>query len=233
LRNDAEPETISLKQRVHGHYIPCQYIKIQPLLAHDQKFNFSIWYVELHGTMDPQIMQRIMADFNRLREHEAIRSCLKFFRDRSLDSAFSALQQQTNVRLESPVLASIYRALVEQADYNQTERLLFQAERDGAFASCTASIPYAPVWRQVDQSTIHGPVARGGHQMCFDDESRVAYLFGGWDGTNNLGDLWALYMDTGKWRCISTNTRNQGGPGPRSCHAMCFDSVHKCIYIMG
>ncbi|KAJ1670152.1 hypothetical protein GGF38_001722, partial [Coemansia sp. RSA 25] len=209
------------------------YIKIQPLLAHDQKFNFSIWYVELRGTMEPQTMQRITTDFNCLREREAIRSCLKFFRDRCLDSAFSALQQQTSVSLEAPVLASIYGALVEQADYSLTERLLFQAERDGVFASCTASIPYASVWKQVDQSTYHGPAARGGHQMCFDDESRVAYLFGGWDGANNLGDLWVLCMDTGKWRCISTNTRNQGGPGPRSCHAMCFDSVHKCIYIMG
>ncbi|KAJ2102141.1 hypothetical protein GGI09_001376 [Coemansia sp. S100] len=233
LRNDSEAETISLKQRVHGHYLPCQYIKIQPLLAHDQKFNFSIWYVELRGTMEPQIMQRITADFNRLREQEVIRSCLKFFRDRSLGSAFNALQQQTNVSLETPVLANIHSALVEQADYYQTEQLLFQAERDGVFASCTSSIPYASVWKQVDQSTCHVPAARGGHQMCVDEESRVAYLFGGWDGANNLGDLWMLFMDTGKWTCLSANTHNEGGPGPRSCHAMCFDSVHKCIYIMG
>ncbi|KAJ2745700.1 hypothetical protein GGI20_001975 [Coemansia sp. BCRC 34301] len=233
LRNDSEPETISLKQRVHGYYIPSQYIKIQPLLAHDQKFNFSIWHVELRGTMEARVMQHITADFNRLREREAVRSCLKFFRDRSLDSAFNALQQQTSVSLEAPVLANIYSALVERADYGQTEGLLFQAERDGVFASCTASIPYASVWKQVDQSACSVPAARGGHQMCFDNENRVAYLFGGWDGANNLGDLWVFYMDTGKWRCISTNTRSQGGPGPRSCHAMCFDSVHKCIYIMG
>ncbi|KAJ1819256.1 hypothetical protein LPJ60_003870 [Coemansia sp. RSA 2675] len=233
LRNDSEAETISLKQRVHGHYLPCQYIKIQPLLAHDQKFNFSIWYVELRGTMEPQIMQRITADFNRLREQEVIRSCLKFFRDRSLDGAFNTLQQQTSVSLEAPVLANIYSALVEQADYCQTEQLLLQAERDGVFASCMSSIPYASVWKQVDQSAYHIPTARGGHQMCVDEESRVAYLFGGWDGANNLGDLWMLCMDTGKWTCLSANTRNEGGPGPRSCHAMCFDSVHKCIYIMG
>ncbi|KAJ2814701.1 hypothetical protein GGI24_006295, partial [Coemansia furcata] len=133
----------------------------------------------------------------------------------------------------APILAKIHSALVEQADYDRTEQLLLQAERDGVFASCMASIPYAPVWRQVDQSTCRVPTARGGHQMCVDEESRVAYLFGGWDGANNLGDLWMLCMDTGKWACISANTRNEGGPGPRSCHAMCFDSVHKCIYIMG
>ncbi|KAJ2009348.1 hypothetical protein GGI04_000515, partial [Coemansia thaxteri] len=233
LRNDSENETISLKQRVHGHYIPCQYIKIQPLLAHDQKFNFSIWFVELRGTMDSQIMQHITADFSRLKEQEVVRSCLKFFRDRSFDSAFSVLQQQTSTSLETRLLCNIHTALVEQADYNQTEQLLAQAERDGMFASSAAKIPYAPVWRQVDQSEYAVPAARGGHQMCVDEENRTAYLFGGWDGANNLGDLWMLCLDSGKWMCVSTNTRNQGGPGPRSCHAMCFDSVHKCIYIMG
>ncbi|KAJ1817150.1 hypothetical protein LPJ75_001798, partial [Coemansia sp. RSA 2598] len=229
LRNDSEPEVISLKQK----YIPCQYIKIQPLLAHDQKFNFSIWYVELHGTMDSQVLQRIMADFDRAKRQEVVRSCLRFFRDHGYADAFRALERQANVRLEMPILAEIHKALVENRDYDKVESLLHQAEREGMFQSSTEKIPYAAAWRPTDLTSYTVPSARGGHQMCVDEESRYAYLYGGWDGTNNLGDLWMLSLDSGQWSCISSNTRDQGGPGPRSCHAMCFDSAHKCIYVMG
>ncbi|KAJ2724942.1 hypothetical protein GGI07_001604 [Coemansia sp. Benny D115] len=233
LRNDSEPEIISLRQKLNGCYIPCQYIKIQPLLAHDQKFNFSIWHVELHGTMHPQIMQSIMADFNRLKEREAVRSCLKLFRNQSYAGAFDALQRQTDVRLEAPILTEIYQALVEYRDYGRVEDLLCQAEREGLFSSCMGKIPYAAAWRQADLNSHEVPLARGGHQMCVDEKNRRAYLFGGWDGTNNLGDLWMYSMVSGQWTCISSNTQEQGGPSARSCHAMCFDGVHQCIYVMG
>jgi len=32
---------------------------------------------------------------------------------------------------------------------------------------------------------------RGGHQMCIDTVRRRIYLYGGWDGFNDLADLWA------------------------------------------
>jgi len=32
---------------------------------------------------------------------------------------------------------------------------------------------------------------RGGHQMCIDPVRRCIYLYGGWDGSNDLADLWA------------------------------------------
>ncbi|KAJ1663246.1 hypothetical protein EV178_005187 [Coemansia sp. RSA 1646] len=233
LRNDSESETISLRQKLHGFYIPCRYIKIQPLLAHDQKFNFSVWFVELCGTMDQRIMQNISSDFSRFKEREVIRSCLKFFRDKNYTSAFNALAAQSSVLLESPLLTEIQKALVEEGNYDFTERLLRQAEHEGVFSSCTADIPYVAAWDRFDSLSYVAPAARGGHQMCIDEEARVAYLYGGWDGANNLGDLWMLRMDTGKWVCLSTNTRNEGGPGPRSCHAMCFDSAYKCLYVMG
>ncbi|KAJ2162293.1 hypothetical protein GGF46_000784 [Coemansia sp. RSA 552] len=233
LRNDSEAETISVRQQLHGHYIPCQYIKIQPLLAYDQKFNFSIWHVELRGTMDPQIVHRIASDFDRFKEQEAVRSCLRFFRDRSYTATFNTLSHQTKLHLEAPILTSIREALVQDRDYDRVEKLLYQAECSGMFSTCASKIPYASVWDEVEAAVHATPPARGGHQMCVDEDSRVAYLYGGWDGTNNLDDLWRLDMTTGKWLCISTSTRDQDGPGPRSCHTMCFDSVHKCIYVMG
>lgn len=233
LRNDSEAETISVKQTLQGCYIPCQYIKIQPLLAHDQKFNFSIWSVELRGTMDPLVLRGIIDDFNHLKQQETVRSCLAFFRNRQLNDTYQALQQQTGVALEDSALSDLYQALVDDADYDRVENLLCQVESQGRFASSRDKIPYAAKWKGEDVSAYPVPSPRGGHQMCVDEAARVAYMYGGWDGSNNLCDMWMLCLDTGKWTCVSTDTREQGGPGPRSCHAMCFDSVHKCIYVMG
>ncbi|KAJ1958544.1 hypothetical protein EC988_000245 [Linderina pennispora] len=226
LRNDNEPETISVKQRLSGY--------IQPLLAHDQKFNFSVWYVELRGTMDPQIMQPIIRDFEQLKEREVVRSCLKFFRERNYTDAFKALQQQSSVQFETPLLTQLHEALVDKADYDRAEQLLQRAEQSGIFGTCIAKIPYRAKWgTAADPELYPCPSPRGGHQMCVDSENREAYLYGGWDGANNMGDLWVFKMDTGRWTCISSNTRDHGGPGPCSCHSMCFDSITKCLYIMG
>ncbi|KAJ2799009.1 hypothetical protein H4R21_003703, partial [Coemansia helicoidea] len=233
LRNDSEAEIITLQQKLHGYYIPCQFIKIQPLLAYDQKFNFSIWHVELCGTMDPYIVGRLASDFSRFKEREATRLCLKFLRDCDYTGPMEALAQHTGLRLEAPILASIREALVVDGDYDRAERLLRQAERSGMLSECAAKIPYAAAWDRLESPAYTTPPARGGHQMCVDEQGRTAYLYGGWDGSNNLDDLWTLSLDTGKWKCLSMCTRNQGGPGPRSCHAMCFDSVHKCVYVMG
>ena len=35
-----------------------------------------------------------------------------------------------------------------------------------------------------------------------------AYLFGGWDGRKDLGDLWRLNTSTLKWECLSANTKD-------------------------
>ncbi|KAJ1742614.1 hypothetical protein LPJ68_001764 [Coemansia sp. RSA 1086] len=233
LRNDSESEVISVKQKLGGHYIPCQFIKIQPLLAYDQKFNFSVWHVELRGTINQHIVQRICDDFSHFQKQEAVRLCLKFFRDRGYNDAFSALAQQTQQQLEAPLLTQLRDALVENCNYERAEQLLRDAEQKEMFQACASKVPYAARWTSVGSETYAMPPARGGHQMCIDEERRVVYLYGGWDGAKNLDDLWMFSIDTGRWVCLSTSTRIQGGPGPRSCHSMCFDSIRKCIYVMG
>ncbi|KAJ2110218.1 Muskelin 1, intracellular mediator containing kelch motif, partial [Coemansia sp. RSA 921] len=181
LRNDSEAETISIRQRLNGHYIPCQFIKIQPLLAYDQKFNFSIWHVELRGTIDAQIVQSIIDRFNQYKDEETIRSCLKFYRDRNYTSAFEALEKQTKLKLEAPILSNLREALVEKCNYTRVEQLLHEAERSSMFTSCAAKIPYAAKWELVESAVFTMPPGRGGHQMCVDEDSRIAYLYGGWD----------------------------------------------------
>ena len=77
------------------------------------------------------------------------------------------------------------------------------------------------------------PSGRGGHSMVFDSDKGVAYLFGGWDGKQDLSDLWAFHVHENRWRLISPDVRQQGGPSPRSCHKMCLDEKSGCIYLLG
>ncbi len=77
------------------------------------------------------------------------------------------------------------------------------------------------------------PGGRGGHQMCLDVENGVAYLFGGWDGQRDLADFWSYSLKDGRWRLLSADTRQQGGPGPRSCHKMCYCPRTGFIYVLG
>ncbi len=51
-----------------------------------------------------------------------------------------------------------------------------------------------------------GPVGRGGHQMCLDLTSQTIYLHGGWDGANDLSDLWSYDIERGVWTCICQDT---------------------------
>lgn len=96
------------------------------------------------------------------------------------------------------------------------------------------SIP-KPVWHQVHSTDLNGdtPSGRGGHQMELDSDKGILWLFGGWDGSKDLADLWAFHIRESRWRCISRDVRQQGGPGPRSCHNMVFDPRTGFLYILG
>jgi hypothetical protein len=77
------------------------------------------------------------------------------------------------------------------------------------------------------------PCGRGGHEMELDSEKGIIWLYGGWDGTKDLCDLWAYYIHEARWRCLSRDVRYQGGPGPRSCHQMVFDPRTGFLYVLG
>lgn len=64
LRNDNEPETFTLKFKSTGDVVfPCNYIKIVPLMAWGANFNFSIWYVELRGISDTDLVAKAHQDY--------------------------------------------------------------------------------------------------------------------------------------------------------------------------
>lgn len=66
---------------------------------------------------------------------------------------------------------------------------------------------YKPVWCPIipDDSEVR-PGMRGGHQMCIDPYTETVYLFGGWDGNQDLSDLWSYHIQSRKWTLISRDT---------------------------
>lgn len=62
----------------------------------------------------------------QLRELEIVRLCLKHFRQQGYEHAFQALQEQTTVNLEHPIMSEMHTALVINGQFNQTEAFIDQ-----------------------------------------------------------------------------------------------------------
>ncbi|KAI9560300.1 hypothetical protein GHT06_014315 [Daphnia sinensis] len=237
LKNDNQPETFSLKHLVEGKMFPCRYIKIVPVQSWGPSFNFSIWYVELMGTQEWDAVKPCIQWYNAYREREAIRLCLKHLRQNQCLEAFECLQKRTKVQLEDPLLSELHWAMVVKGDYEATEQLLHRAVDNGLFGPYIHSQDYVPEWSRIlpciDEDPCHRPGMRGGHQMCIDTNTETVYLFGGWDGVQDLNDLWSYSVPNNTWTLLSNNTEEEGGPSARSCHKMCLDQDHRQLFCLG
>lgn len=237
LKNDHVPETFYLKHEIDGNYFPCRHLKIVPIQSWGPSFNFSIWYVEIKGTDDPDIVKPCMNWYNTYREREAIRLCLKHFRQHHYTDAYEALQKKTKIVLEHPTLTQLHTQLVLEGNFEACERLIEGACQEGLFNSYISLQDYKPRWTAIEPvhkgSSEVRPGMRGGHQMCIDIHTETLYLFGGWDGSQDLADLWAYHGPSSQWTCLSKNTEDEGGPSARSCHKMCIDHERKQIFTLG
>ncbi|XP_067684074.1 muskelin-like isoform X1 [Haliotis asinina] len=240
LKNDHTPECFSLRHEIDGNHFPCRYIKIVPIQAWGPSFNFSIWYVELFGRDDWDSVKPCMNWYNTYREREAIRLCLKHFRQRRYIEAYEALQKKTKIALEHPILTELHHSLVMKGDFDACERLVTKACEEGLFDQYISQQDYKPKWTAIqpvsksnDTNSVFRPGMRGGHQMCIDVHTETIYLFGGWDGNHDLADLWGYNVPTRQWTCVSKNTEEEGGPSARSCHKMCLDHERKQIFTLG
>ncbi|MGI6456260.1 MAG: Kelch repeat-containing protein [bacterium] len=81
---------------------------------------------------------------------------------------------------------------------------------------------YIP-WRQV---AANGPEPRREAAMTYDSANNRTLLFGGWDGTNIYGDLWAWNGET--WTALA-NT----GPSPRYGASMAYDANRNRVVLFG
>lgn len=73
------------------------------------------------------------------------------------------------------------------------------------------------------------PSARNGHDMAYDAESDRIVLFGGFDGTVALGDMWVYDLNTNTWE----NMRPAAGPPGRRLHAMAYDAQSDLVVMFG
>ncbi|ELK38618.1 Muskelin [Myotis davidii] len=248
LKNDYNKETFTLKHKIDEQMFPCRFIKIVPLLSWGPSFNFSIWYVELSGIDDPDVVQPCLNWYSKYREQEAIRLCLKHFRQHNYTEAFESLQKKTKIALEHPMLTDLHDKLVLKGDFDACEELIEKAVNDGLFNQYISQQEYKPRWSQIIPKSTKGdgednrPGMRGGHQMVIDVQTETVYLFGGWDGTQDLADFWAYSVKENQWTCISRDTEKEAsshtfhpsnGPSARSCHKMCIDIQRRQIYTLG
>ena len=127
LKNDTVPETFRLKHVVNDNYVPVKYVKITPLECWKPSFNFSIWYVALEGDDSTEIVQNSLAWHDQHRQKEAIRLCLKHFRQHNYTNAFEYLQTKTKIQLEDPMLTELHRTLVRDGDCEKSEDIVTKA----------------------------------------------------------------------------------------------------------
>lgn len=152
------------------------------------------------------------------RETEIIRLCLKHFRQQGYHSAFKALQEQTNVTLESQLMSELHEALVANGNFAKTEQYVEQFVSNGLVDNYCTKQNYKALWSVQETSSNVRPGMRGGHQLIVDTNENRIYLFGGWDGFRDLSDLWYYDIKLNSWTMVHEKAELHGGPSPRSCH---------------
>lgn len=97
-----------------------------------------------------------------------------------------------------------------------------------------ANQDYKATWSL--QETVNSekrPGMRGGHQLIIDSANSVMYLYGGWDGFEDLSDLWSYSIKRNSWTLIHERSEEKEGPSPRSCHKMVYDPHNAQIFTLG
>lgn len=234
LKNDPVAETFDLRYRTSsGELLPILYIKILPLLSWGPCFNFSIWYVEFLGNDDPIYVSTSLKSYNIEREAEIIRLCLKYFRQQGYEGAFDALQDQTNVQLEHPTIQELHNNLVTEGDFVKTEAQIERLIDEGLMNEYLSRQAYSVSWKFLNTEGNKWPGKRGGHQLVLDPKNQLIYLYGGWNGSEDLSDLWVFDIKCSQWTLIHENSELVGGPSPRACHKMVFDPHNSQIFMLG
>ncbi|GAA6020449.1 hypothetical protein JCM11491_000250 [Sporobolomyces phaffii] len=278
LKNDANPEKFPLPVEVQdgareSAAFPVKYLKIDCHEAANASYSVSIWHIFLEGhLLLPPLDSLALESLTHHKETTTAHLVLAHLRRSgpdslaTFDSYFSSLPASISNTFEHPELSNLYRALVLEGDFERSERVLEQclsADLFSEWSSTTASSSTArrgdvkkgktvAKWERLDTLFPGGgraPGPRGGHQMV--RVGRKLLMFGGWDGSRDLGDLWEWELPRaaghedgttttggeGGWRCISTGEADDGAesgrPGKRSCHQLAVDENEGWVYLLG
>ncbi|XP_062544151.1 muskelin isoform X2 [Armigeres subalbatus] len=235
LKNDSIPETFNLKHRTDsGELLPIKFIQIVPLLSWGPSFNFCIWYVELLGIEDSIFIMSNLRKYNMLREVEIVRLFMKHCRQQGYVKAFSALLEETGVRLEDEKMTQLHEILVNEGNFKKTEGILVEFINDGLMDDYLSRQEYKPHWSmQLTPEHEPRPGRRGGHQLIIDPLTSTIYLYGGWDGSEDLSDLWCYDVKYNRWTLVHERSELLEGPTPRACHKMVYDTKNSQIFMIG
>lgn len=170
-----------------------------------------------------------------------LRLMLKHLRQNRLFEPFSALLASSSspTTLENPLLSQLHKTLVQEGDFSEAELLINSLSAEGLFDPFLQLLPARAEWTRLDTQASTSeprpkPGKRAGHAMIVDegDASRPArlYLFGGYDGENNLEDLWIF--EEGVWREV-TKKEEEIWPSPRSCHKMVLEPTTGDLFLTG
>ncbi|KAF7996641.1 hypothetical protein HCN44_002287 [Aphidius gifuensis] len=241
LKNDTVPETFELKHTIgcDNVYYPIRYVKIMPLESWGPSFNYSIWFVCLNGIDDKSYIDYNINRVNQYLNNEIIRLCMKHFRRLKQTDIVDSLVKNTSsssssstLSFEDKHLSLLYDILVNNGDYKQAEIFITNSINNGLLDEYISNQPYKAIWNKINCDEPK-PGKRGGHQMVLDSNNEILYLFGGWDGRQDLADLWSYDIKLNKWTLICNNTELVGGPNARSCHKMAFDQDRKQLFTIG
>ncbi|MBI4965355.1 MAG: hypothetical protein HY913_18910 [Desulfomonile tiedjei] len=75
-----------------------------------------------------------------------------------------------------------------------------------------------------------GPPPRAYHSAVYDRMNRTMWVFGGYDGSSTLNDLWKYDVATNTWEAVSPSGTVAA---PRQRHSAIFDPVGRCMYVFG
>ncbi|KAI9257656.1 muskelin 1, intracellular mediator kelch motif-containing protein, isoform CRA_a [Sporodiniella umbellata] len=235
LNNNTQAENFPLRYTYKDLIFPVKYIKISPISTFGTSFNYSIWFVEIKGIQDENIINQVFENHKKYKELETIKLCLKHFRQQNMMDMYHVLKSKTQVEFEHPIVESLHRALVVNGDFDEAEKILKEADSSDIFEEYVQASSYTTEWRKISAWDDDGirPCARGGHQMCTDTHSEKIYLLGGWDGAKDLSDFWCFDIKRQRWKLLNLDCSKNGGPTARSCHQICFDPIRKSIFVLG
>ncbi len=128
--------------------------------------------------------------------------------------------------LEHPLLTELHHAIVEQGDYDRAEEIIQEILDEGLMDDHIARGPVKYRWQTIEprphaDGMLQEPPRRGGHALCMDESSRV-WMFGGWDGSKEMDDLWVrvpriggvnFAEDGAVWRKVE---RKEDAPWPEA-----------------
>ncbi|OIR59143.1 MAG: muskelin [Amphiamblys sp. WSBS2006] len=236
LCNTKFTEAFALSGQRGDKQIPTRYIKIVPRKTHNNNLNFSIWYVELWGVQDAERVRAAVAVFQKERARRTELLVAKHLRhvDGELARRYTELKQ---IESQPKTMAELYTAIAVHKDFDRAEQIIarMSVEDSDVFSKVLhgyiSASPVTVEWEPI--RTRKEPAGRGGHQMVLDAEKKELILFGGWDGNEDLCDLWKYSLATKAWTLMQMDTERYGGPSPRSCHRMVYDTRRHGMYVLG